>query len=529
MLHTIVILFFASSVQAQFDFLGGNNCGYQQSYFPLQSEDVQHSMNVRGRQLNSARIQAEREMSSLNAELDQARQGLSYYFQRPWVDAMMTHMDNGLDCCAPGRAVATEKIFNDLRMPAGSDYEVVNPNPIYEQPEDSGDSYQRPQQDYSCNGYAKNYCGNDWGQNDAPSSGGLCLQTGFAASKAWYGAACRSGGKINPEVCGDARISRYPKDYQQCLQVLNDYYQISRQKRQLSGEIQAYNDDISGLRNPGRGQGFGKFVGQLLLTAAPFLLMNYMEKQSQKSVRYQYQLPGPSPSYLYGRGSMGNPNSLSGRYSGDYSSSYQSRPYAPNPSYYGENYGYPYQNSGNLGQLLPALMSGAFGCSQGSSGAGMGLMGLLMGGGARFNAQFGTGDGYAPPYMRPYQSGGIYNDVPGVSGRRPYAVLSNRSGYGGNFPQDRYNNYLGNGYRRDAYFYSQINNAHQRLWQNDYLLPRPQIDFGMGSAYGSNGYRGAPYLGAFAPGADLGAMMQSFMGVNPRMKFDFNLNTSTGY
>ncbi|MBY0383631.1 hypothetical protein K2X05_00605, partial [bacterium] len=158
------------------------------------------------------------------------------------------------------------------------------------------------------------------------------------------------------------------------MRILNEYYRLARDKRYVSSEIQAYNDEIKSTRrsSANMGEGNGSFLGNLLSTVGP-IFIEYLNYRSQKNMRTQYspQNLGYFPRGSAG-GSSGQPNSLSGRYS-------SGRPQQP-PNFYGNNYGFPFQNGGLLGQLLPALMTGSFGCSSGSGGAGMDLLSLLSGG-----------------------------------------------------------------------------------------------------------------------------------------------------
>lgn len=531
-----------------------NQCGYSQNNFPTEQRDYEHSNTVRIRNYEGARSQAEERMPQLNEQIGRTRNSLRYYFPREWSDAMITHMENGLDCCSSSRSVAsTSNIFN--RNPAGSDAETY-PAPTYEVVDPTAGGYEEapPAQDYgdadlSCNGYSKDYCKSDWGNNDSPSNGGLCLQTGFAASPAWFGAACRGGGRVNPEVCGNSRISRHPQDYQQCVQVLDYYYRLSLEKRRLASEIQAYNDDINGLRNPNRGRGdgksgVGKFLGNLISSVGPFLLGQYINYQAQKSVRQQYQSYQPSPGYSSGgSGSSGRPNSLSGRYAGGssgggYQQPYHSRDYAPAPNYYGNNYGYPYQYGGNLGGIVPALLTGAFGCSQGLGGAGLDLMSILSGGGGRFSANLGYGNGYSPEYNTPYQYGGIYGQPPGYNEERPYYRNYGGSQPGGNSGGGRSTGYLG-GYNRDAYFYSKIGEARERIWATDvYGQNNNNSNYGFNGSFGSQyapsyplnygGGYSANYGTPFSAGMDFNSLLQSMM-LGGGLKANFNLQAYPGY
>lgn len=486
-----------------------DQCSYPQKNYPIEAQDEQHSNQVYSRDLERSRSKAESLMPQINADLQRARKGLEYYFPRQWADAMMTHMDNGLDCCDSKRAVSSLAGTGD-RRPAGSDvidntYEVVDPTPLYEDPnpeQTTAPQYETPTDDrYS-------------------SSGGLCLQTGFAASTDWNQQACRNGGKIDPEVCGDSAISKYPQDYKQCVDVLEDYYRLSYQKRRLASEIQAYNGEVSYLRG-GRSEvkPAGSFLGPFLKTVGPFLLVALLANQSQKSVRHQYQNHTSYPynssqNYGYSNSSFGRPNSLSGRYANDsyrgYSRTQQQAPY------YGENYGYPLQNGGILGQILPALMTGAFGCSQGTNGAGNGLARLLSGGNQNSNYS----------RMPPYAAGGLngryhsYRD-------RPYSGSSYRRTRDSGYTTPRGSGLSGQN-RRDAFFYSKMRESEarrERLWSNDvYSSMGPTSNFANGD-FGSSTSTSGP---AYSPGTEFNTLLQSLMG-GGRARANFSLDAYTGY
>ncbi len=493
-------------------------CPYPQQNFPTQPQDEQHAIGVQIRELQTSRTQLERQFPQLNADISRTRGSIHYYLRAPWGDAVIAHMDNGFDCCNGARTNAKVTAESN-RRPAGSDYvdtpvsgrgsEVVDPIPYYDEPAPEAPTYQEPSPspggDYSCNGYSQDFCQPNWGRNDSPSNGGLCLQTGFAATNAWYNASCRSGGRVNPGICGDARISNYPNDYEQCVQILNEYYRLSRAKRRMSGQIQAYNDQIRNL-NQGRRGNFGASVGNFLRAAGPFLLMYALTQHSQSSVRQQYQTPRPS--YNGTVGSIGQPNSLSGRYGGSLA------PQTPN--FYGSDYGHPFQSNGMMGQLLPAMMTGAFGCSD-SGGSALGsVLPLLMGG--------TLGGGFK---MNPYQPGGLNG---GLSGGFQGGSQDQGNGWigparpSGSAP----GSYLGQ--ERNAVFYDMMGGARQRIWSNQ--LETQQNVAMMGNLGlptfngGASLNTGTPFIPGqqgqtYAPGMDSFGLIQSLlMGGSARATFN---------
>ncbi len=491
-----MIVFLTPTMSFAFmDFLSSGQCSYPQENYPIEAQDEQHGKEVYARELARSRTEAERLMPEINSDLQRARKSLDYYFPRQWADAMITHMDNGLDCCESKRAVASQAA-SDGRKPAGTDvidnsYEVVDPTPIYDE-EPAPPAYDTEETTTSTDQYE--------------SEGGLCLQTGFAASREWNQQACKNGGRIDPEVCGDSSISKYPRDYKQCVEVLDEYYRLSYQKRRLSSEIQAYNSDIDHLRG-GRGEAKpkGGFLGQFLKTVGPFLLVAYLAKQSEKSVRHQYQDRGPRYSGT-ARPSYGRPNSLSGRYSRGRG------PSGPPPPHYGEDFGYPLQNGGILGQMLPALLSGGFGCSEGTNGAGFDLGSLLSGGRQ-------SGRSRMPPYA-----------PNGLSGRHDRGDRRPYDGGGGprsrgdtDAPSRRGPGDLGQT-RRDAFFYSRMRESEarrERIWANDVyssLGPVDPWDRGQGSGSSDPQY---------APGMEMNSLLQSLLGGKGRATF--TLDAYTGY
>lgn len=495
-------------------------CPYPQQNFPTEPQDEQHSLGVQVREIRTARSNLERQMPQINSEISRTRGSINYYLKAPWADAVIAHMDNGFDCCDGTRRTA-QADGDNKRRPAGVDYsdtpvtgggsEVVDPLPYYDDPAPVQPTYPEPAQDsgqysgndYSCNGYSNDFCQPNWGRNESPSNGGLCLQTGFAATNAWYNASCRSGGRVNPGICGDARISKYPNDYEQCVQILNEYYRLSRAKRRMSGQIQAYNEQVRNL-NQGRRQNFGAAVGSFLKAAGPFLLMYAISQQSQSSVREQYQ--NQRPSYTGTVGSIGQPNSLSGRYGGS--------PSSQPPNFYGSDYGHPYQSGGMMGQLLPAMMSGGFGCS-GSSGSGLGsVLPLLMGG--TLGGNFG---------MTPYQpgglSGGVSGGVPGYPSTGGYDQGNGWTGSARPSGSGAQGNYLGQ--ERNAVFYDMMGGARQRIWNNQLEtqqnasilsgsggLPNLSGNFNFNAGAGAQFQPGQQNT-QYAPGMDSFGLIQSLL------------------
>jgi hypothetical protein len=497
-------------------------CPYPQQSFQTEPQDEYHAIGVQIRELQTARTNLERQMPQLNSDITRTRNSINYYFRSPWREAVIVHMDNGFDCCEGSRTTA-QVTAKKNRLPAGSDYvdtpvtgggsEVVDPLPYYDEPAPPQSTYQEPApvpgNDYSCYGYSRDYCMPNWGRNEAPSNGGLCLQTGFAATTAWYNASCRSGGRVNPGICGDARISNYPNDYEQCVQILNEYYRLSRTKRQMAGQIQAYNEQLRGL-NQGRRRNFGVAVGNFLRAASPFLLMYAISQQSQNSVRQQYQTYRPS--YTGTVGSIGQPNSLSGRYGGS--------PTSQPPNFYGSDYGHPYQSGGMMGQLLPALMTGAFGCSGNDNSALGSVLPLLMGG--TVGGNFG---------MTPYQPGGISGAVPGY----PTGTTGQGNGWTGparpstSIPQG---NYLGQ--ERNAVFYDLMGGARQRILANQSETQQmagllggtgmPSVNGGLTFNMAPPNFSG-PQNMTYAPGMDSFGLIQSLL-MGGSANANFNLQSA---
>jgi hypothetical protein len=460
------------------------NCPYPQQNFPMEQQDEQHALGVKVRELKTARSNLEKQLPQINADIARARNSVHYYLRAPWGDSVIAHMDNGFDCCDSSQKIAKRESKENNRRPAGTDIvdmpvsggEVVDPIPYGDDPSYPEPSYPEPSNpgsDNSCYGYSKEYCQQGWGKNESPSNGGLCLQTGFAATTAWYNASCRSGGRVNPGICGDARISNYPNDYQQCVQILNDYYRLSRAKRRLSGQVQAYNDEIKGL-NRGRARGFGASVVNFLKTAGPFLLMAYIANQQSKSTREQYQ--SYRPPYSGTVGSIGQPNSLSGRYA-----SVGSRP----PAFFGSDYGHPFQSGGMMGQILPALMSGSFGCSTGGGSSLGGLESFL-----------------------PMLAGGINGGLPSTPGSLPPPNDGNgwigpaRPSTG---PRGSYF-----GQERDAVFYDMLGGARQRL-ANHQQESQQISDYLSGNGSLPASMSGAQPGTTFAPGMESFGLIQSLL------------------
>ncbi len=529
----LYLFIFASPAQAMFGLLGRDQCGHQQSAFPSVQSDNRHAINVQLQGLVSQRQQMQGRMSQLNANILRMQGSIRGYIQSPWAETMLAHMDNGFDCCAPTGVYALLQLPDSGRRPAGQDLpppeygEITPVDPTPEPPPYNPPTYTPPAPPAnSCQGYSVNYCSSNWGTPYTPPKhgGGLCLQTGFAATPAWYQAACRNGGKIDAQVCSHPNIAKNTSYYQDCMNTLNNYQAASVQKRQLGAHIQEINVSIARFKGTGSGSGngsevksgIGGLLGNVIKTLGPFMLSQYMSYQQEKSVAQTQYGPG-SFAAKYGPprpvtnvdGSIGSPIA-------------PPRPYynypQPPPPNYGPRYGYPFSYGGNYGAVLPNFQQGGFGCTPGASNNGMSLISTLLGGGlglnlnAKLQSNFGPNGGYAPyqaylngygnqhagvpPYAfnghtPPYQPGSIYGTTPTY--RPPYAspngyqaVPNYFSRFNVNFnptantqqqfppysyappiynqTQPQANNY---GWQYNSYFYAQDQNNQQMLLENE--------------------------------------------------------------
>jgi len=443
-----MIFIFQNSAHAFFGMLGRDQCPYQQQALPVQRSDAQQALNSQIQGLVAQRQQLELRFNQLSGEATQLQAQVRAYIRTPWSETMLAHMDNGFDCCSSQGNYAGVYDESSDRKPAGQDLPdysgettapaPVDPTPVappsytppvYTPPQNTGNS---------CQGYDMSYCSQTWGQGPttAPSGGGLCLQTGFAATPAWYQAACRHGGRIDAQVCSHPSIAVSPADYQMCVNTIASYERLSAERRQLGAQIQQYNVGINNLRTPYAGSssqgsqssgllsGIGNFLSEVVGTLGPFMLNQYLSRSTVQP---------PPQAALYGqRRPVTNVDGSGG------GSPYYNVPQAP-PPYYGPQYGYGLSYGGRYGGQLPGLNLGGFGCSQGVLGGGLNLVGMLLGASAGLSTNasvqslFGSNGGFAPflaylsgygnqysgipsqtfpGYMPPYQPGSIYGTSP---------------------------------------------------------------------------------------------------------------------
>ena len=242
----------------------------------------------------------------------------------------------------------------------------------------------------TCHGYASQYCSTQWGQTYTrpQPGGGLCLQTGFAATPAWYYAACRNGGQVDPQVCSHAQIAKNPADYQMCIYSLNSYQQVTRNRRNIAGNIHQLNVTISGFQGTGQSTYGGSsetksgsfkrrrpFHGTVISTLGPIVLDQYLSYQAQKNARYSY--PGAGVSQ-YGPirhpvpGPGGNTNGTPGQLLA---------PRLQPAPYYGPRYGYGFNYGGNYGATSAGLSTRWLRLQSRRSRRWTKLFALLLGGG----------------------------------------------------------------------------------------------------------------------------------------------------
>lgn len=469
-LSTFFILFLmSSSAHALFGLLGRDQCNYQQTSYPTYNNDARQAVTVQLQGLQTQKQQMEARLALLSQESLRLQAGIRGYIHTPWSETMLAHVDNGLDCCAPTSTYADSSLQNSERRPAGQDLpqtdsevKPVDPtpeNPPYVAP---APPYTPPKVTNSCQGYPAQYCTGNWGQpySSPRPGGGLCLQTGFAATPAWYQAACRNGGKIDPQVCANPQIAKSPAQYQMCISMLDSYEKVAVERRQLGAHINEINNGMNAIRYSANGQpapgtdagseaksgvlsGIGNFLGTVVSTLGPFMLNQYMSYQQQKNMKYSSHYTPGSPMAKYG------PPRRVTNVDGSTSTGNLNRPYyttpQPPPPYYGPRYGFPYTYGGNYGAMLPGYQAGGFGCTPGTANNGMSLIGTLLGGALGLNANtslqasFGPNGGYVPyqaylnaygnlhsgvpphtfpGYTPPYQPGGIYGTTPTY--RPPY-------------------------------------------------------------------------------------------------------------
>lgn len=535
LLFIVSIVFCCSQARAFFGMLGRDQCGYQQSAFPAQQSDANNAAKIQLQGLVNQRQQMQNQMARISADIQAMQLSIRGYIHSPWSETMLAHMDNGFDCCAPTGVYAILHIPMNERRPAGQDipapdYDDVTPvDPTPEPPTYSPPAYTPPSPPAnSCQGYASQYCSRSWGQQYSPprQGGGLCLQTGFAATPAWYQAACRNGGKIDVQVCSNPQIAKQPAMYQQCIQTLGAYQTASVQKRQLGAHIQEMNATIGRYNGTGSGgsnqgsemkSGLGGLLGNIITTLGPFMLSQYMAYQQEKSVAQTQYGPGSFAAKYGPPRPVTNVDGSRGYYPPSYSAPYYNYPQPP-PPYYGPRYGYPFSYGGNYGSLLPNYQHGGFGCTPGSQNNGMSLLSTLLGGGTGLNlnanlqSNFGPNGGYAPyqaylngygnqysgvpphafaGFTPPYQPGGINGTTPTY--RPPYAtpygyqsIPNYYSRLNVNFnptanqpirlppysyaptnysQQQPQNNYYG--WQYNSYFYAQNQNNQQMLLENE--------------------------------------------------------------
>lgn len=529
----ISILLLAPPTHAFFGMLGRDQCGYQQSAFPTSPSDANNAARIQLQALYSQRQQMQGKFAQLNTNILSMQGSIRGYMHSPWSEAMLAHMDNGYDCCAPTGVYAILQLPSSERRPAGQDLyppennEIKPVDPTPEPPPYSPPAYTPPAPPTSaCQGHPAQYCSNNWGQPYSPprQGGGLCLQTGFASNPAWYQAACRNGGKIDPQVCSHPQIAKQPSQYRECINTLSAYQNASVQKRQLGAHIQEINGTIARFNGTGSGgatqgseikTGVGGLLGNIVSTIGPFMLSQYMAYQQDKSVSQTQYGPGSFAAKYGPPRPVTNVNGTSAYYPPPYQQPPTNYPQPPPPNY-GPRYGYPFSYGGNYGATLPNYQQGGFGCSPGSMNNGMSLISTLLGGGTGLNlnanlqSSFGPNGGSAPyqaylngygnqyagipPYTftghtPPYQPGGIYGttptyNLPSTNGNQAIPNYFSRFNINFNpnvnqsrsFPpysyaptnynnvQPQTNNF---GWQYNSYFYAQAQNNQQMLLENE--------------------------------------------------------------
>lgn len=507
-----------------FGMLGRDQCGHQQTPFPVNGNDYASADQQRLKGLKEYRGTLTDKMAKLNADMKKAQGVIRAYFNAPWSDAMFAHMDNEFDCCNVRPTSA--KVLRATRMPAGNsvdgpdayvdDEVVTNPEPedSYTEPEDTA--------------YTE------------PTPGQHCLQTGFAAGRDWNKHACRDGGQIDPQICSNASISKAPGNYQKCIGIIKIYRDLASQKRTLSTQIADLDAQISPTRagndsgdnkKGGFLSGIGNLLGGVISVALPFIVNQYASYTAKKQAANmpQGRLPGP-------RQVLAPPNAGRNMYgpgprerSGTLGFNQMQAP----PPFYGPNYGYGMGYGGQYGQSLPGFQTGGFGCSPGMLGGGLnmlamlmggmsgqssgmgGMMAMLLGGGMNMNAnlnanfslmggaapyagmQMAYGNNYpaVPPYSMggftpPYQPGGIYGGTPtyipnfnGSAIPNYYTGQQNPSYTAPPMgcpscisPLPPNTSYMNAGNNSNSFYYAQQMNNNQRLMENQAMQMRQQSE-----------------------------------------------------
>lgn len=397
-----------------------DQCTSPTTSFPSVASDYAQASRVQIQELEKSRTELDAKMQLHNADIVKLQGYMKRLFPSPWNEAMQAHMDSGFDCCAPSTVSKNIKL-NSSRYLA-SEVVGVEPGPDLSAPAAPPIVLPVNPKANSCFGYSANYCSQEWGsaQTAAPA-GAQCLQSSFAATNAWYFAACKSGGQINPQVCADTRIASLPGEYANCVKVIDTYRLVAQQKREVASNISSINTQIQGLKNPNRvnaaatssettssdGGGLamlGNILGAVAKIAIP-IFNQYRSYQTQSGL----VSGGPS---LY----RNNNNRM---------------PAGAVP-FYGPNYGYGFSHNGNYGGTPPMMQTGGFACSGGLLGSGLSLITQLFGNKGSFSALasvFGSNGGglmgvlsnllsgsnsnNTPPFRfgdfsPPYQVGGIY-------------------------------------------------------------------------------------------------------------------------
>lgn len=486
-----LVLFVSIEGHAFLGAFNGNSCPYNPQQSQPPQSDYNHAARMQARELEQRRLQLDGQLNQLNQEIYRVQNGVRRYFRTPWSEAILSHMDNGFDCCAAGRAVGLNTA-DSSRMPAGDpdyvpphhqqDDEVVatpqapEPQPLPGRPIRPTPIPDPVPPQRTCQGYEPSYCNqDDWGhdQPDYAQGGQQCLQSGFASLPAWN-FACQPGGQINPRVCSDPRISTSPHEAQACYQMLQVYQQLARRKRLLANEVNHLNSQIQILAQPNRpyspsyyggsesqyggessevtsNNGLWSALGAVLGGAASAFVNNQMYQPQP----YYRPMPGPVPSRPIIGGPM--PGRLPGQIVG-------TRPIGPSPvPYYGPSHGYPYSNGGVYGRIVPGT-TGAHGCSTGLN-SGFSVIGQLLANAFLKNKNNGPFSGY-PAYAQynslygnrlpgqpvqsfrgtppPYRPGGLYGGVgpagPGsvITPRQYISVPTNYApGYNGSWNYNR--------------------------------------------------------------------------------------------
>lgn len=388
----ILIIFLPLQSQAILGMMGRNHCSYQQQPYRPNPNDYRQRAQIEIRYYEEQRQALDRQLSLLSNRQLKLQGQIRSYFGTPWSEAMLAHMDNGYDCCPSSRVYAFTDKGDKTRSIASevtTSSEIVPiqidaPPPLSEPPEII------PTENVSCFGYNNQYCASGWrrGRPVSPPRGAQCPRTGFHQTPAWYYSACHNEGRVNPEVCADSQISTRPANYRVCIELLENYRQVSYKKRRLASLLQDVNNSIYAAKYPNRPlpenysgevksssdggllNGLGQVLGKVAQVALPFVLQGGVSYLDRPQPRYrgnygQRRRPPPGspihrlPPGAISRGPVYTPNS-------------------PQSTFYGPRYGYPFSQGGSYGQINPGLISGGFGCSQGSNGGGTNLLGSLL-------------------------------------------------------------------------------------------------------------------------------------------------------